>query len=192
MTARASIRGASRHAVWQVRAIGFAALALGIAAALAASYFVMSPTEDPVPRHADVALVLGPPTPLRVSEAYRLLDRGTVDAVLISLASDSVNVPYWKRLCARPDTTCRVPKPYTTQGEARALVNLASERDWDSAVVITQTAHVARARLLVERCFWGTVSMRESGEPPSGGGWIYQIPYQTAATAKAVLFDRAC
>ena len=60
----------------------------------------------------------------------------------------------------------------------------AAKHGWHSAIVITMTAHLTRARTIVSRCFAGTLVMRPSGEAPYAG-WPYQYAYQTAATVKA-------
>lgn len=153
--------------------------------AVAGLPFFVFPTVEPVPPHADVALVLGPPLPQRIEVAERLLDDGTVGAALISVPDQYI--PWELRpLCARAHVTCFDPDPSTTRGEARMLGRDAARDGWTSAVVITMPAHVSRARTIVSRCFAGRISMVADSEPPAGG-WAYQYAYQTAATVKAWL-----
>ena len=52
--------------------------------------------------------------------------------------------------------------------------------------MITMPAHINRARMVVQRCFAGSLAMVETGEGPTYG-WPYQYLYQTAATVKALL-----
>ena len=166
-----------------VRRIGFAGLGGLLVWALVGLPFFVFPAVDPVPEHADVVLVLGPPLPARVAVAERLLADGTVDAALVSVPYDSIP-PEVAALCARPEVTCADPDPRTTRGEGRMLRRYAAERGWTSAVVTTMPAHIARARSIVRRCFSGRLSMVADAEGPSGG-WPYQYAYQTAATVKS-------
>ncbi len=55
------------------------------------------------------------------------------------------------------EVVCPVPDPITTQGEARAIGGVAAERGWGSIVAVTSTYHVARAELLLGRCFPGRI-----------------------------------
>lgn len=151
--------------------------------AVAGLAFFVFPTVDPVPRHADVVLVLGPPLPERLAVAERLLDDGIVGAALISVPYPSIPSDL-QPLCARAHVTCFAPDPSTTRGEARMLRSEAARFGWTSAVVVTMPAHISRARTIVSRCFAGRLSMVADGEAPAGG-WPYQYLYQTAATLKA-------
>lgn len=192
MERRDGRRNASgRRARRRIRIAGFIALIAAVAATVAVVACVAFPVTDPLPKHADVAVVLGPPTATRVSTATALLKADRVGAVVISISADSVDVPYWKRICNEPHMACRVASPYTTQGEGRFIKSMAAEQRWRSAVLITQTAHITRARMIVGQCFTGAITMRSSGEPPSGG-WLYQFAYQAAATAKFWAIDHAC
>lgn len=145
--------------------------------------FFVYPSVDPVPRHADVVLVLGPPLAARVRIADDLLVRGIVDHALISVPYPRTP-PELLAECARSEVTCFDPDPRTTRGEARELGREAAAHGWTSAVVVAMPAHVSRARTIVARCFPGAVAMRPSAEGPFRG-WAYQYAYQTAATVKA-------
>jgi uncharacterized SAM-binding protein YcdF (DUF218 family) len=169
----------------QVRRLGVAALAGLLVWALIGLPFLAFPQEGPPPKHADVVLVLGPPVAQRVAVAERLLRAGTVDTALVSVPYDVVP-PRTAALCARPHVICFDPAPRTTRGEARALRRYAARDGWTSAVVVSMTAHLSRARSIVGRCFSGRLTMLPSGEPPYGG-WAYQYAYQSAATVKSWL-----
>jgi hypothetical protein len=166
-----------------VRRLGIAGIAGLLVWAVAGYGPIVAPRLDAVPAHADVVLVLGPPSAQRVEEAERLLDDGVAGTALVSVPYDWTP---WHLVgvCARPDVICADPDPRSTRGEARMLERYADERGWRSAVVVTARAHVSRARMLVGRCFAGDVSMVATAEPPYRG-WAYQYAYQTAATVKA-------
>jgi uncharacterized SAM-binding protein YcdF (DUF218 family) len=141
------------------------------------------PTVEPLPAHADVVLVLGPPVPERVDVAERLLAERRVDIALVSVPGEQWQ---WdvQSLCARSDVICFRPDPSTTRGEARELRAEAASHGWTSAIVTTMPAHISRARTIVQRCFSGTLAMDPDAEGPYGG-WPYQYAYQTAATVKS-------
>ena len=91
-----------------------------------------------------------------------------------------------------PDVTivCFHPDPDTTRGEARYIGALAAERHWRSVIIVTSRDHAWRARLEVMRCFPGEVYV--STTPLPAWAWFRQIPYQWAATTKAMLFETDC
>ena len=151
--------------------------------ALVGLRFFVFPATDPVPDHADVVLVLGPPVRERVAVAERLLAEHRVDTALVSVPGQQSQ---WDvtALCARSDVICFRPDPSTTRGEARELRVQTEAHGWTSAVVTTMPAHIVRARSIVGRCFGGSLSMVPDAEGPFGG-WPYQYAYQTAATVKS-------
>ena len=167
----------------QVRRVGLLGLGGLLVWAIVGLPFFVFPAVDPVPRHADAVLVLGPPVHERVEVAERLLAERRVSEALVSVPYDWVP-PETAALCARPRVTCFDPSPRTTRGEARALRRFAEERGWRSVVVTSMPAHLARAREIVGRCFDGRVAMVADREGPYLG-WPYQYAYQTAATVKS-------
>lgn len=76
---------------------------------------------------------------------------------------------------------CFLPEPMTTQGEARAVRDLARERGWQRVSVVTPAYHVSRARLLFDRCLSGTgtsVAVTDTGAAlgfrRAAKEWVYQ------------------
>lgn len=55
------------------------------------------------------------------------------------------------------EVLCPEPDPVTTRGEARAIGRVAAERGWDSVIAVTSSYHIARAELLLGRCFAGRI-----------------------------------
>lgn len=86
---------------------------------------------------------------------------------------------------------CPNPEPGTTLGEARALRKLAIENGWHTVIVVTFRPHIARARMIFERCFDGDVIMVQSPVDIPLTQWAYEYIYQTAGFIKA-LFNRSC
>jgi uncharacterized SAM-binding protein YcdF (DUF218 family) len=91
-----------------------------------------------------------------------------------------------------PDVTilCFHADPDTTRGEAHYIAEEAERRHWKSIVLATTPDQAWRARLRTTRCFGGDVYVATSPLPVKS--WMRQIPYQWAATVKAVVFERAC
>jgi hypothetical protein len=85
---------------------------------------------------------------------------------------------------------CFNPVPATTQGEAEFVGRLAKKYHWQSVAVVAITPQVSRARLRVERCFAGQVYVVKA--PIQAGAWPYEIAYEWAAVAKALVLQRGC
>jgi hypothetical protein len=95
-------------------------------------------------------------------------------------------------LPAVPEVTvlCFHADPNTTRGEAHYIAAEAARRHWRSVMLVTTPDQAWRARLRTVRCFGGEVYVITSHLPVLD--WPRQIAYQWAATAKAVVFQRAC
>lgn len=155
--------------------------ALAIAAGLP---FYVFPRVD-LPGRSDVIYVIGPPTSSRIELAQGMLDAGLSDTLLLSVPD-----PEEHPLCdahAAFTVYCSRPEPFTTQGEARELSAMAAEHGWTSATVITFTPHVTRTRLLMERCFAGTLRVTADTTPLLLAEWAHQYFYQTGAFVKVAL-----
>jgi len=91
------------------------------------------------------------------------------------------------RECDVPGTVCLTPVPETTQGEAEAFAAEAERRGWTSVTVVTHTSHIARARMLLARCFPGTIRMVAIPTEHSVGDWLNGFVHETAGWAKAAI-----
>jgi hypothetical protein len=86
---------------------------------------------------------------------------------------------------------CFIPRPYTTQGEARFLARVAHEDDLRSVIVVAGRAQTVRARLRVQRCFHGQVMI----DPVSASSLrvgVYLVFYEWGALLKALTVQRGC
>jgi hypothetical protein len=151
------------------------------------------PDVDPQTQ-SDVVFVIGPPTATRIAIAESMMNKGLSDNLIISVATngpfDAAKLP----ICTEEHAYhvyCLTPDPFTTQGEARALQLMAAEHDWSSATVITFTPHVTRARVLMSRCFSGSLYMVPDTVKLSDARWLHEFFYQSAAFLK-VLVDADC
>jgi uncharacterized SAM-binding protein YcdF (DUF218 family) len=92
-------------------------------------------------------------------------------------------VPGVKLICFDPD-------PPTTRGEAEALSRLAKQYGWTSVLLVTTRTQDTRARIIVGRCFTGSVYVDTAPLPLSN--WPYEIAYGWGALFKALFVDRTC
>jgi uncharacterized SAM-binding protein YcdF (DUF218 family) len=171
--------------------------ATGTAAVLPPYQQVLHPRLDPA-GPADAVVVLGPATVDGALDRGRQLASEDPGAVL-AVSSDPRQRGYLRFLCrtassgTAPAPLCFVPDPLTTQGEARAVRQLAADHHWTRIVVVTPTYHVTRARLLFTRCLAGTgtrVAVTDSGTTAGTRKLLFEFVYQSAALAKARLSDR--
>ena len=87
--------------------------------------------------------------------------------------------------------TCFVPKPQSTQGEARAIAAFARVYGWHRLVVVSGTTQVTRASVRIGRCYHGQAAF--SGVDPSGpAAWVYDVLYDEAAMVKAFVWQWGC
>jgi hypothetical protein len=84
---------------------------------------------------------------------------------------------------------CYRAEPFSTRGEAEALRRLARERGWRSAVVVTSTYHVFRARMIVRRCF---PHARVVGSPTGALSWPLDAASEWAKLVYALTLKRGC
>ncbi len=153
--------------------------------------FVVHPRVDQ-PQPVDALYVIGPAEE-RMPLAIDLARSGLTATILTTVSVDPrTGERYPRDYCAGypglPDIIieCVDPDPYTTRGEARLLNRVAAERGWDHVAVLTTTAHVARARMWMNRCVDGpTVEVWEFRQPHSVGQWLFSFAYQSGAWLKS-------
>ncbi|MGI9822595.1 YdcF family protein [Agromyces sp. Marseille-Q5079] len=190
---RVSVRSRS-SAVFRRRLLVSLGALLGVVllvAGLGAPLYVFPPVAA-VPERADAVFILGPARGERFELARQLIDDGVTDRMVVSVPTDVLESPRETgryRNCNLPggDVTCVDAEPSTTRGEAQLLAALASEQGWDSVIVITRTPHIARTRVLFDRCFDGAIAVIDSKEPITLAGWAREYAYQSAAFAKVLI-----
>lgn len=92
-------------------------------------------------------------------------------------------IPGVKLICFDPD-------PGNTRGEAEFVGRLAKKYQWSSVVFVTTRPQDTRARILMGRCFSGSVYSITAPLPLAN--WPYQIAYGWGALFKALFLQRAC
>lgn len=164
--------------------------AVGVLALAGLPVYVFPAGADPHRAPAsDVVFVLGPPTLDRVADAVAVQEATATPAMLISIVEPSDEPGALAAMvpdeCAQSGTTCVMPEPFSTLGEAQLLAAHAEQTGATSAVVVTATPHVARTRYLMEKCSGVETTVVGIGGPDSFSGWARQYLYQSAAFAKA-------
>jgi uncharacterized SAM-binding protein YcdF (DUF218 family) len=150
---------------------------LAVAWLVATGVLFVWPSTDP-PGRADAVVVLSGGRDQRLDPALRLMRQHVAPVLVISGAAYD---PKWKKaraLCARGATGFRVvcfdPKPYSTRGEARGIARLAAQHGWRTVDVVTSRYHVFRARMIIGRCYHGTLRMVGADYPLTSApvSWI--------------------
>ena len=85
---------------------------------------------------------------------------------------------------------CFDPNPGDTRGEAEFVGRLAMRYRWSSVVLVVSAGQDTRGRILMKRCFGGSVYVITASLPL--GEWPYEIVYGWGALIKALTLYRAC
>ncbi len=157
-------------------------------AATTARIFVWPPL-PPLPDRSDAIVELGGPGD-RDAVTLALANEHRAPVVIQSTVPQDAVTDTCLPAVEGVEVRCFHADPPTTRGEARYIGEEGEARNWKSVIVVTTPDHAWRARLRVERCFSGRVYVQTS--PLPRWDWFRQIPYQWAATIKAVLFERDC
>jgi uncharacterized SAM-binding protein YcdF (DUF218 family) len=175
-------------ATWRRKLAVAAVLALVVFGVATVRLFVL-PELTPLPARADAIVELAGPGN-RDATTMALVHAGKAPVV----AQSTVRVEAGTHRCLpRADgveVLCFNPSPGTTRGEARYIGQMAAQRHWQSVIIVTTPDHALRAQLRVSRCFPGTIYVATA--PLPWWDWFRQIPYQWAASVKALLFQTAC
>ena len=155
--------------------------------AATARLFVWSPIDAPVRVDAVVALG-GDPGHLRADKAIALARAGYAPVAVISLGGNPPvpcprAVPKVHVLCFRAD-------PLDTRGEAERVSMIVAQHHWHSIIVVSERSQATRARMLFKRCTSVQLRMVPVNDPLPH--LPYDVLYEWAAMAKALVVHRAC
>jgi uncharacterized SAM-binding protein YcdF (DUF218 family) len=134
------------------------------------------------PEHADAVVVLAGGSGERLDRGLELIERGVASNLVVSTGPDA--------LCgARHDFAvyCFLPDPDDTRGEAEAVGRIAEREGWDHLVLVTSDYHATRARLLLERCFPGTLDVSAAHSDKSPLPLLLAIGHEWGGLAEAAL-----
>jgi hypothetical protein len=168
------------------RLVFIAIVITGILVVGVAIRFVVFPHTDPIGK-PDVVVVLDAPRDgEKFNVARKILAASPQSTVLYSAGDGQCD--RLRHIAAH--LVCFLPRPGTTQGEARYAAAYAKAHHDATMAVVARRAQVSRARIRFSRCWHGSLAMVE--EPMSVSSSIAQVPYQILATIKAETLQRGC
>lgn len=148
--------------VWRLCYVAFG---LVVAALLVFSGWVLVSITNPpavTPKPAD-SIVVFAGDDARIATALELMDRDLAPVVVINRGIDDNTGEPWPShpVCTDDsreyDVECIIVEGDSTRAEARAYAALAEENGWASLILVTADFHLARATLLLDRCFSGEI-----------------------------------
>jgi uncharacterized SAM-binding protein YcdF (DUF218 family) len=138
------------------------------------------------PAHADAVVVLAGGNGERLDQGLDLVRRGVAANLVVSTGPDA--------LCASRHTFavhCFLPHPDDTRGEAEAVGRLASREGWHHLVLVTSDYHATRARILVGRCFSGTLDVSAASSRKGPLSWLGAIAHEWGGLVETAI-HRSC
>jgi uncharacterized SAM-binding protein YcdF (DUF218 family) len=165
---------------------------LAVLAVIVAAFVIVTarvivwPTQGMPPRVDAIVMMSGPGD--RIEVALRLARERRAPVLIVSRSENNAGpcpaaVPGVKIICFAPD-------PGNTRGEAEFASRLAKRYGWHSVVLVTTAEQDTRARLIMRRCYGGSVYVVTAPLP-----WTqlpYQIAYGWGALFKALFMARDC
>jgi uncharacterized SAM-binding protein YcdF (DUF218 family) len=137
-------------------------------------------------RRADAVVVLAGGDGERLERGLELARDGVAPTLVASTGPD--------RLCTADEpftVICFLPDPSNTRGEVEEVARLARQHEWTSLVLVTSTYHMTRARLLLDRCYAGSIEIAPV-QPDTGiVGWLGAITHEWGGLTEA-LVERSC
>lgn len=155
-------------------------------AAVTARVLVWPPQGAPA-RASAIVLFAGPGD--RMPVALQLASQHKAPVLVVSRGWMGYGGP-----CPAPtpgvQTICFEPNPGDTRGEAEHIGALAKQHGWKSLILVVTRTQAERAKLLVGRCFSG--SMYVVTAPFPAEQWPYQLAYGWGALVKALVTHTSC
>lgn len=131
------------------------------------------------------AVVLFAGTRDRLDTAVDLMASGTAPNLVLpngmDIAPGLCNATHTFRVyCPSTDTV-------NTEGEARAIGDIASENGWSRLIAVTSIYHVRRATFLLEQCYDGAVEAVTPYRDLGFEGWSESLPHELAGFMVALV-----
>jgi len=167
--------------------IFIAAVVLIAAFSIATARLIIWPAQGMPARVSAIVMLAGPENRLPV--ALQLAREHRAPILVVSRGWMGYGGPC-PQMTPGVKLVCFDPNPGDTRGEAEFAGRLANRYGWRSVVLVTARGQDTRARILLRRCFSGSIYVVTTPLP-----WYDmpdQIAYQWAALAKALLLHRAC
>jgi uncharacterized SAM-binding protein YcdF (DUF218 family) len=171
----------------RIRRWVYAGLTVVVAFSLVTARLFVWPVQG-VPLRAD-AIVMLAGSGDRLGAALKLAREHRAPVLVVSRGREGYGGP-----CAPMTQGVRIicfdPNPSDTRGEAEFVGRLAKRYDWRSLMVVTTRVQDTRARILMGRCFDGSIYVSAASLPLTS--WPYEILYEWGALFKALALNRAC
>jgi uncharacterized SAM-binding protein YcdF (DUF218 family) len=169
------------------RRASIAALVLVAVFAVATARLLVWPAQGMPPRVDAIIMLAGPGD--RLSVATELAREHKAATLVVSQGWEGYGGP-----CPAAITgvklICFDANPGNTRGEAEFASHLTKQYHWHSVVLVTTPAQDTRARIMMRRCYGGSIYVVTASLP--WNDWPYQIAYGWGALFKAVALQRAC
>jgi uncharacterized SAM-binding protein YcdF (DUF218 family) len=162
-------------------------MALVVAFSLATARLLVWPAQGMPTRVSAIVMLAGPGNRLPV--ALQLAREHRAPMLIISRGWKGYGGPCPSTIPG-VKLICFDPNPGDTRGEAEFAGRLAKRYHWRSVVLVTIRAQDTRARILMRRCFDGSVYTMTASLPL--GDWPFQIAYGWGALFKALVLNRSC
>lgn len=164
-----------------------AAVALVVAFVLVSARLFVWPAQGMPPHVSAIVMLAGPGN--RLAVALELAREHRAPVLVVSQGQHGYGGP------CPPSTpgvklVCFDPDPGDTRGEAEFIGRLARQDRWSSVVLVTSRAQDTRGRIIVGRCYSGSIYVVTGSLPL--GSWPHQIAYEWAALVKALVLHRNC
>ncbi len=149
--------------------------------------FVWPPTNQP--RRVDAILSFnGPAEATREALAIGLAKEGYAPVLLFSRGgfASVTSCPKVPGI----SVVCFVDTANNTRGEARFAARYAQQHGWHSLMIVPGRPQATRARLLLGRCFAGTIVVVPAAEPLDR--FPFDVVHEWGGLVDALLFERGC
>jgi uncharacterized SAM-binding protein YcdF (DUF218 family) len=163
-------------------------LLLLLAGLTAASIWLFVFPRTDSPGRANAVVVLSGSNYDRLTKGLALMRAGVAPVLLVSDGRRTA-----PELCNRRKpyrVICFQPHPFSTRGEAEEVARLAVARGWRRVDVVTSRYHVYRARLIVKRCYHG--SLRVVASEPHLWDYVVGGASEWPKLALALVVRRHC
>lgn len=152
-----------------------------------ARLFVWPPTDAPAKVDAILALG-GDPGQFRAKQGVALAEAGYAPVVMVSRGGYPPSPCPMARVPVR--VICFRANPLNTRGEVQFAARLARWHHWETVLVVPERSQATRARMLIKRCSPIRIVIVPVQDPASR--LLYDLAYEWAATAKALIIHRTC
>lgn len=162
-------------------------VAIVVLFAAATAWILIWPAQGAPARVDAIVMLAGPGERLPV--ALGLAEGGRAPVLVVSQGQHGYGGPC-PTVSRNIRLICFDPDPGDTRGEAEYVGRLAKRYGWRSVVLVTTREQDTRARVLMGRCFTGSVYVITAPRP--WYQWPEQIAYGWGALVKAFIMKRSC